>query len=32
MIKVKLEINKNRKIIFKVKVDEKDRNNFSKEL
>lgn len=27
MIKVKLEINKNRKIIFKVKVDEKDRNN-----
>lgn len=27
MIKIKLEINKNRKIIFKVKVDEKDKVN-----
>lgn len=27
MIKVKLEMNKSRKIIFKVKVDEKDRGN-----
>ena len=27
MIKIKLEVNKNRKIIFKVKVDEKDKVN-----
>lgn len=27
MIKVKLEINKSRKIIFKVKIDEKDKTN-----
>ena len=28
MIKIKLEINKNRKIIFKVKIDEKDKETY----